>query len=423
MGLIEECYNCGWQLSEDAVTCPQCEPPSEDPNFIEGLRDVSLIECWECGSQVSENAKWCPVCDTYLLLGGPGEVMASPPRTYLVVCWNCERQISEYAEQCPHCGPTLEDPHSYKASTDADRTELCWKCDRWVSEVALICPFCKVTIKQHGGSRPRTDLKECWNCGRQISKDAEWCPYCVERTRITCWNCGQQGAFECPYCGTASRECWECGWQVSEDMELCTHCGALSRDHIRGPGYDRPRMAFTECSNCDEKQISKDAIVCPRCFERPTPFRMCRECGIRFSDDGSSCPHCGAHLWMEVDDEPPRKASTECRTCGELIPEDAIGCPLCKTRIEEAEEARTGKAEYEDQPRMAFIKCWKCGRQASENARQCPRCEVSLNNPKDYRPRYNEHSGDGCLSATSVVILAAILTPPIVGSMLWLMGG
>lgn len=106
----------------------------------------------------------------------------------------------------------------------------------------------------------------------------------------------------------------------------------------------------------------------------------CSSCGEEVGEDALTCPHCGANLEEEIEEDIEEVEEAEedsevqklyCSECCGEVEEDALTCPHCGVSL--AEEPDEMKAEEED-----IWYCSECEAEVDKDAAVCPNCGAKL---------------------------------------------
>lgn len=184
------CSNCGFQLQDDALFCPECGTKNEiTPVSETSTTNTHLIA--DDKPPVVENISVPPVM--------PATVTPPPPKQY---CRNCGKEVAAGAFACMGCGlPPLK---AYN---------FCPNCGTNCHSEAIVCIKCGVNLESQSSSPSSTATKEkpkafCRNCGKEVAAGA-----------YACLNCGLPP-------GKSKNFCPSCGSETHNDAVICIKCGA-----------------------------------------------------------------------------------------------------------------------------------------------------------------------------------------------------
>ncbi len=173
----------------------------------------------------------------------------------------------------------------------------------------------------------------CKHCGVELDKNST-CPLCGQ-----VYGGGIPRASNIPTRAslpttviTDDRSCKVCGYILTDDLSDCPMCGSpvlAQKGEI--PEY--------RCPVC-ESPLDMDATVCPTCDvdlkgkeqKEDMTFR-CPVCQETMHIEDRECGHCGARIWLDLDEEICRIQEYRCPICNETVQEDTAKCPKCEADI------------------------------------------------------------------------------------------
>jgi RNA polymerase subunit RPABC4/transcription elongation factor Spt4 len=172
----------------------------------------------------------------------------------------------------------------------------------------------------------------------------------------TCKHCGVEldGNSTCPLCGesygvvkssaipsraplpsteiTDERSCKVCGFMLTDESTECPMCDSP----VLVEEEDVPEFRCPVC----ESPLDMDAAICPTCEvdlkgkeEKPDMSFRCPVCQKMMQIEDQECGHCGARIWLDLDEEVRRIQEYRCPMCNEPVQEDTAKCPKCEADI------------------------------------------------------------------------------------------
>lgn len=152
---------------------------------------MALINCPECGKEISERALACPNCGCPIANVEKKEeqivekiVVESQPQKASVqkpmYVFTCDHEKKKLGIECSGCGKVYQyDMDMFPKITN----------DTCVSNKNIVCPTCgnvayaghsisSKTVMSNSSTNTKTSLRSCPSCKKTISSEAFSCPHC-----------------------------------------------------------------------------------------------------------------------------------------------------------------------------------------------------------------------------------------------------
>jgi RNA polymerase subunit RPABC4/transcription elongation factor Spt4 len=173
----------------------------------------------------------------------------------------------------------------------------------------------------------------CQHCG-VVLDESSTCPLCGEF-----YGKSETGTSPIPTRSqmpttmiTDERSCKVCGHIMDDDSATCPMCNSPILSEVE----EEPEFRCPVCEN----PIEQDASVCPFCEvdlvgkeEKVEMNFRCPACQEIMRIDDHQCGHCGAKIWLDLEEEVRRIEEYRCPMCDVVVQEDSEKCPKCGADI------------------------------------------------------------------------------------------
>lgn len=222
------CKDCGNQVPDSWVFCPQCGNRLKAP---EKRRVVDYITqelrndiCTSCGATFFENASFCAKCGNVRSQRGA--------QRRIPKCVRCEEPLLLSARFCIMC--KLGYLPAEDGYVEIPSLPRCPNCDTFAEEDVAFCKKCGQKIPPAGQEQTELCLPVCPECQAPYEAGVARCAGCgAENIDTSKYPIINGDTLTCPACGESKmppnrKVCWRCGMEWRSQPWHCYRCGKLN---------------------------------------------------------------------------------------------------------------------------------------------------------------------------------------------------